>query len=71
MKLKRYVVEMHFVCRRDLNVVDHGNGEFDSGYWKVAASHLRPGILVALDESRAAASYRQGDPRGSATPPGA
>jgi|GEM_PF-5114291 len=28
-----HVIGLHFVCREDRNVVDRGNGTFDTGFW--------------------------------------
>ena len=56
----RKVVGMHFVCRDDLNVTDHGNGTFDTGFWAVSHKHC-PGLeYVALHASKDSPSYRQG-----------
>lgn len=54
------VMGMHFVCHEDANVVDHGDGTFDTGFWKVATKHCGGPLYVALHESRADSSYRQG-----------
>lgn len=54
------VIGMHFVCKGDRNVVDHGDGTFDTGFWKVAQSHCDGVEYVALHESRDRRSYRQG-----------
>ncbi len=51
---------MHFVCRDDTNVVDHGNGTFDTGFWKVATRHGSTVEYVALHDSKDEQSYRQG-----------
>lgn len=51
---------MHFVCRDDMNVVDHGDGTFDTGSWKVSRTHCDTVEYVALHESRSRPSYRQG-----------
>jgi hypothetical protein len=42
------VVGMHFVCRDNMNVVDHGDGTFDNGVWKVARSPCPTVEYVAL-----------------------
>lgn len=54
------VVGMHFVCRNDLNVTDHGDGTFDTGFWKVARIHCVDVEYVALHEAKSTPSYRQG-----------
>lgn len=56
------VVGMHFVCKGDLNVTDHGDGTpfGDTGFWKVARKHCDDVEYVALHETRAGRSYRQG-----------
>ena len=54
------VTGMHFVCRDDKNVVDHGDGTFDTGVWYVDRRHCRTVQYVALHESRQRLSYRQG-----------
>src|SRR5690349_11889901 len=51
---------MHFVCRADLNVTDHGDGTFDTGFWKVARKHCPSVEYVALHESKLEPSYRHG-----------
>ena len=54
------VTAMHFVCRDDLNVTDHGDGTFETGVWLVAAEHARTVRLVALHQTKDTPSYRQG-----------
>lgn len=54
------VIAMHFVCRNDLNVIDFGNGIFETGVWAVSAEAARTTLRVALHETRAHLSYRQG-----------
>ena len=54
------VVGMHFVCRDDLNVTDHGDGTFDTGFWYVSRSHCPMVEYVALHQSKDRPSYRQG-----------
>lgn len=54
------VIGMHFVCKDDLNVVENGNGTFDTGFWYVARKHAATTEYVALHEGRAFRSYRQG-----------
>lgn len=51
---------LHFVCRDDLNVTDHGDGTFDTGFWYVASRHADTAEYVALHESKAERSYRHG-----------
>ena len=54
------VTGIHFVCRDDANVVAHGDGTFDSGFWVVGRAH-RDGVeYVALHERKSEPSYRQG-----------
>jgi hypothetical protein len=54
------VIGMHFVRRGDENVVDHGDGTFDTGFWKVDAPHCGRLRYVALHQAKAEGSYRQG-----------
>ena len=54
------VTGMHFVCRDDANVTEHGDGTFDSGFWKVAKKHAETTEYIALHEAKHQASYRQG-----------
>jgi hypothetical protein len=51
---------LHFVCRNDLNVTDHGDGTFETGSWYVARQHAETAEYVALHESKAERSYRHG-----------
>jgi hypothetical protein len=51
---------MHFVCRVDLNVANHGDGTFDTGFWMVARNHCLSVEYVALHESKSEPSYRHG-----------
>lgn len=51
---------MHFVCRGDLNVVDHGDGTFDTGVWKVSQAHAATVQRVALHPSKHHRSVRHG-----------
>lgn len=51
---------MHFVCRDDMNVVDHGDGTFDSGFWKVGRRHCDTVEYIALHNTKDEWSYRQG-----------
>ncbi len=51
---------IHFVCRDDLNVTDHGDGTFETGFWVVAGKHLDDVEYVALHETKDRLSYRQG-----------
>ena len=54
-------IGMHFVCKDDLNVVDHGNGTFDTGIRKGALEHCRSVEYIALHQSKDRVSYRQGE----------
>lgn len=56
----RQVLGMHFVCRGDLNVVDHGDGTFDTGVWKVSQAHAATVQRVALHPSKDHRSVRHG-----------
>jgi hypothetical protein len=58
--MPRRVVEMHFVCRNDLNVVDFGDGTFETGVWYVSSEAARTVRTVALHQDKRALSYRQG-----------
>lgn len=51
---------MHFVCRGELNVRDFGDGSFETGVWFVSAEAARTVQTVALHDSKAVPSYRQG-----------
>jgi len=55
-----FVIGMHFVCRDDLNVVDRGDGTFETGYWAVAHGHADTVEYVALHETKDQPSYRHG-----------
>lgn len=55
------VVGFHFICRRDLNVVQLPDGLFDSGHWKVNKKHALRGTHLALHEHRNEPSYLQGE----------
>jgi hypothetical protein len=54
------VIGLHFVCRGGMNVRDLPDGTFESGVWVVADQHARTAEYVALHESKADRSYRQG-----------
>ena len=54
------VLGLHFVCHDDRNVVDHGDGTFDTGFWYVSRRHAATAEYIALHDSRAERSYRQG-----------
>jgi hypothetical protein len=58
------VVEYHFVCSRGRGVTEAGDGRFWSGSWVVAQQNatesLKYNALLALHESKAQPSYRQG-----------
>jgi len=56
----RRVLGIHFVCRGDANVVDYGDGTFDSGIWVVGRAHHRTVEYIALHERKAERSYRHG-----------
>lgn len=58
--MSRRVVAMHFVCHADLNVTDLGDGTFETGVWFVSAEAARTVASVALHETKAVPSYRQG-----------
>ncbi len=55
-----HVIGLHFVCRDDRNVIDHGDGTFDTGFWYVSQRHADTAEYLALHDSRAQRSYRQG-----------
>lgn len=58
------VTGYHFVCSRNRGVTEAGGGRFWSGSWVVAERNvqdsLRYGAYLALHESKADFSYRQG-----------
>ena len=54
------VVGIHFVCRGELGVTDHGDGTFDTASWTVAREHCDTVEYVALHEAKDRPSYRQG-----------
>ena len=54
------VIGMHFVCRDDLNITDHGDGTFETGFWAVALKHCETVAYVALHEAKDQLSYRHG-----------
>lgn len=60
----RFVSEYHFVCEKDRGVIEVGGGQFWSGSWVVdeenVQASLQHGDYLALHESRASDSYRQG-----------
>ena len=58
--MERPVVEMHFVCRDDRDVVDFGDGTFETGVWYVGADAARTVRTVALHNDKRSPSYRQG-----------
>ena len=58
--MSKKVVGMHFVCRGNKNVTDNGNGTFDTGFWFVNPKHRATVEYVALHDSKATTSYRQG-----------
>lgn len=59
-----FVSEYHFVCGRDRGVIELGNGRFTSGSWVVSVENVRRslqyGAILALHETKAHKSYRQG-----------
>ena len=61
MPKKPPVLGFHFICRRDLNVTQLPDGEFDSGNWAVDESHAETARHVALHEKRSEPSYLQGE----------
>lgn len=58
------VIGYHLVCGRGRGVTEHQNGYFWSGSWVVAEDNARKsverGAYLALHESKAEKSYRQG-----------
>lgn len=48
------------MCRRERNVLHQQDGTFVSGSWALNPRHIREGVLFALHERRATASYLQG-----------
>lgn len=64
MALKRKLREIHFVCRKGLNVKDLGS-EFLSGKWAVSTATLKTAsghpILFGLHEHKNELSYLQGE----------
>lgn len=60
----RVVLGYHFVCSQGRGVSEEVEGKFWSGSWVVAEQNviesIARGAYVALHESKAAASYRQG-----------
>jgi hypothetical protein len=58
------VTGYHFVCQRDRGVILDGDDQFWSGSWVVAEINVRAsisyGAYLALHESKADESYRQG-----------
>lgn len=62
------VSEYHFVCAGSRGVTDEGDGTFRTGSWVVAEdlvkASLKAAAQVALHESKAMPSYRQGVIRG-------
>jgi hypothetical protein len=58
------VTGYHFVCARGRGVTDIGEGRFWSGSWVVAENNARNSaqrsVYLALHESKAEPSYRQG-----------
>ena len=64
-KLHRQVVlGYHFVCSKGRGVSEEADGRFWSGSWVVAEQNvkesIRRGAYLALHETKAATSYRQG-----------
>ncbi|MDO1580684.1 hypothetical protein [Rhizobium oryzicola] len=59
------VVGYHFVCSKDRGVIADESGRFWTGSWVVAEHHvessLARGAYLALHESKADVSYRQGN----------
>ncbi|MDH4992037.1 hypothetical protein QEZ48_14545 [Aquamicrobium lusatiense] len=58
------VSEYHFVCAKDRGVIGAGPGKFWSGAWVVAETNVKKsieyGAYLALHETKAETSYRQG-----------
>jgi hypothetical protein len=59
-----FVSEYHFVCAKDRGVIGSGPGRFWSGAWVVAEANVKRsiecGAYLALHETKAEVSYRQG-----------
>ena len=55
------VHRLHFVCHESRNVRELANGHYDSSYWHVSYDHAKSAKQIALHESRASLSYRQGN----------
>ncbi len=59
-----FVSEYHFVCAKDRGVIGAGPGKFWSGAWVVAEANVKKsieyGAYLALHETKAETSYRQG-----------
>lgn len=58
--MTKQVIGIHLVCRNSLNVTDSRDGYFYSGYWKIAEHHAKTAQYLALHESKAQQSYKQG-----------
>lgn len=64
----------HFVCEKDHGVIDLGDGRFWTGTWDVTQANvdqsLDAGAYLALHETKAQQSYRQGKIVGYRMAPG-
>lgn len=54
------VVGVHLVCPSDRNVIDLGDGTFETGVWSIPADHLHTLREVYLHHNKGARSHRQG-----------
>jgi hypothetical protein len=54
------LAEAHFVCPEGENLTERPDGTFETGRWVMDPDHAHPGLVVALHESKASPSYRQG-----------
>lgn len=55
------VTEIHVVCEGRRNVVLETDDEFITGWWAIAARHIKPGVIFALHEQKAELSYLHGE----------
>jgi len=60
MSRSRQLEEVHFICHQGRQVVDQNDGTFLTSFWVIAPEHIRPGLVFALHETKAEASYLQG-----------
>jgi transcriptional regulator with XRE-family HTH domain/predicted RNase H-like HicB family nuclease len=56
-KLRRGI---HFVCRDDKGVSELADGTFESRAWRVSRANVEAAEYIALHQSKASPSYRQG-----------